>query len=149
MNSWYPILKRLLKLHSNKRILQTSSLSASDQAAILHKVEHLFLDSDTWPARRSLFYLGMLPPLLPPRFQKPVHTHIAHECHSTSIRLAAQIWGAPRRANCEKTYNCLNHQLPQNRATLTFPSHFTTFSILPFLFHLVCLIAPSPSPSPL
>ena len=115
------------ELHLNiKRILQTLSLSMSDQAAILHKVEHLFLDSDTWPAQWSLFYLGMLLPLLPPRFQKLlIHTHIAHECHSTSICLAAQIWGAAHCANCGKIYNCLNHQLPQNHATLTLPSHLS------------------------
>jgi len=51
-----------LELCSNtKQILVASSLSPSDRKFIWDQVRDLFLDSDMWPAGRSLFYLGILP----------------------------------------------------------------------------------------
>ena len=57
--------------------------------------------------------------------QFTVHICIAHECHSTSIRLAAQIWGAVRCANYNKIHHCLNHQSLPNRTIVTLPSHLS------------------------
>jgi hypothetical protein len=80
-------------------IFQTSSLSPTDPAQILEKIDHLFLDSDIWPARRSQYYLGVLPPFFPPSLSLPqIHIRLAHELHTVSIRLAAQIWAVARRA---------------------------------------------------
>ena len=55
------------------------------------RVGNLFQDSDVWPAGRSLYYLGVLPQFFPRTIHSPqVHTRLSHECHTVSIRLAAQ-----------------------------------------------------------
>ena len=78
--------------------IHASSLFATDQIAILQLTTY----SDTWPARRPLFYLVILPPLLPSTF---LFTRVLlMSCHLTSVHLAAQIWGAARHANHDKIF---------------------------------------------
>jgi hypothetical protein len=82
---------------SLERILNTSSVPLADRTFILEQVNGLFLDLDVWPAGRSLYYLGLLPPFFPRTLDHPrMHTRLAHECHITSIQLAAQIWASAR-----------------------------------------------------
>src|SRR5437016_8771635 len=63
------------ELYTNvERILQTSSVPSTDRAFILNRVSTLFQDSDAWPARRSLYYLVVLPLFFPP----PLHHPLIH-----------------------------------------------------------------------
>ena len=104
-------------------ILQTPSISSATRSFVLHRVQNLFRDSDIWPARRSLYYLGALPPLFPPTTHHPqIHSRVAHECHMVSIRLAAQIWASARRI-------FFSHLFPnpssRSRPSLTLPTMFS------------------------
>ena len=101
-------------------ILQTSSISSATRSFVLLRVQNLFWDSDIWPARRSLYYLGALPPLFPPLVHQPqLHSRVAHECHTVSIHLAAQIWASARR-----TFYSRLHPSPL-RSSLTLPAMFS------------------------
>ncbi|KJA14059.1 hypothetical protein HYPSUDRAFT_173712 [Hypholoma sublateritium FD-334 SS-4] len=115
-------LSRASELSSNiTRILEASTTAPADRKFVHDRVQDLFLDSNMWPAGRSLFYLGVLPPLFPPMFEDlPLHTRIAHECHTASIRLAGQIWGAVRRRHFDHLSQ--NPRMTSTRTTLTLPS---------------------------
>ena len=112
------------------RILESSSISSADRALVLKRVGNFFQDSDAWPAGRSLYYLGILPQFFPPTIHSlQIHTRLAHECHTVSIRLAGQIWAAAR---C-KTFSALHYPI-RTRSSLT---------LLPT--HLARILPPSPS----
>ena len=111
------------------RVLQSSSIPSTDRTLILQRVGNLFQDSDIWPAGRSLYYLGVLPHFFPysiPNLQ--IHTRIAHECHTLSIRLAGQIWATARCASFSKL-----HSSTRSHSCLTLPPH------------LARILPPSPS----
>ena len=121
-------------------ILSTYSLPPEDLAFIMERVSHLFLDSEVWPSRRTAFYLGILPRLVPHSHVCSVmHTRVAHQAHTLSIQLAGRIWGSTRRAAH------VNHKVDTNRNEVTpsFPFHLT---------YLLCfttfLFPPSPSHFP-
>jgi hypothetical protein len=64
------------RLHQATRtILTTYNLPPQDIAFIMERVSSLFFDSDVWPSRRTAFYLGILPRLVP-------HSHSAPGTHS-------------------------------------------------------------------
>jgi len=121
---------RASELYSNVNwILDASATPPPDRQFVQDRVKYLFLDLDIWPARRSLFYLGILPPLFPPAFHKlPIHIRVVQDCHTASIRLAAQIWGAARRSY-SKIHFGHNCNISHIRTTLTLPSIF--FRVLP------------------
>ena len=101
-------------------ILQTSSISSATRSFVLLHIQNLFWDSDIWPAQCSLYYLGALPPLFPPLIHQPqLHSCVAHECHTVSICLAAQIWASA----CRTFYSRL-HPSPL-RSSLTLPAMFS------------------------
>ena len=111
-------------------LLQASSINPADQKFIQDQVRDLFLDSDIWPAQRSLFYLGLLPPLFPPMFNEPpIHTHIAHECHTTSIRLAGHIWAAARHHYFHQHF-AINHTNTSTRTTIVTTLIGSDFSVV-------------------
>jgi hypothetical protein len=98
---------------SLERILQTSSVPLVDRTSILDRADGLFHDSDAWPAKRSLYYLGLLPPFFPHTLDHPrMHSRLAHECHVTSIRLAAQIWASARCFLYSRLYPPTRTHLP-------------------------------------
>ena len=78
-----------------------AALSDSIRSHVDHIVVHLFRDDASWPLGSSLFYLGLLPPLLPNNFpysslstvSRRLLTCMAHSCHPSAIRLAGRIWG--------------------------------------------------------
>ena len=113
---------RTAELLSNVgRILQPSSITSADRTLILERVGDLFQDSDVWPAGRSLYYLGVLPHFFPNTIHNPqIHTRLSHECHTVSIRLAAQIWGSARSASFSKLHH---HHSTTSRSSLTLPTH--------------------------
>ena len=105
-------------LSNIKQILEATSISVPDQIFIQEQVKCLFLDSNIWLSCRSLFYLGILPQLLPSMFQdSPIHTHISNMCHTTSIRLAGQIWGT---VHC--TYSKTNSNITTVRGLMSDPT---------------------------
>ena len=110
---------RASELTSNVgRILQSSSIPPADRTLILDRLCNLFQDSDAWPAGRSLYYLGILPPFFPHTLHCPqIHTRLAHECHTVSIRLAAQIWATARCAAYSKS-----HPPTRSRSSVVLPS---------------------------
>ena len=59
-----------------------------------------------------------------------LHTRISHECHTVSIRLAAQIWGTARSASFSKLHH---DSSARSRSSLTLPTH------------LARILPPSPS----
>jgi hypothetical protein len=107
-------------LHSNiSTFLQTSAVDQTNRDLILDKISNLFSDSHIWPARRSLYYCGVLPPFFPPSLDQPrIHTRIAHECHLVSIRLAAQIWATARRMSYTNSHSSSSYVPP----SITLPS---------------------------
>jgi hypothetical protein len=111
---------RTSELHSNvDRILHSSSVTSTDRSFILERVDDLFRDSNVWPAGRSLYYFGVLPPFYPSTLDHPqIHLRLAHECHITSIRLAAQIWASTRCAFFSNLYPSNHTRLP----SITLPS---------------------------
>jgi hypothetical protein len=124
---------RISELNSNvASILQTSSVSLSDRTLILDRIGNLFQDSNVWPSRRSLYYLGVLPRFFPASLHQPqIHIRLANECHITSIRLAAQIWATAR---CHAYSTTFTHSSPtRTRLSITLPSH------------LARILPPSPS----
>lgn len=77
-------------------ILEASPTCPANRKFVQDRVRDLFPESNIWPAGRSLFYLGILPPLFPPTFNDlPLHTRVAHECHT----------GALFVASCQYTYH--------------------------------------------
>jgi hypothetical protein len=64
-------------------------------------LDNLFGDRQPWPLASSRFYLGLLPPLIPPSINPSslspavfrLTSKFAHRCHTSAIRLTAQIWG--------------------------------------------------------
>ena len=110
-----------LELYTNiNQIMKASSIPLPVQKFIQEQVNNLFLDSNIWPAWWSLFYLGILPPLFPPAFQDlSIHTHITSMCHTTSIRLASQIWGT---VHCTYFKTDFKNKVSSNRSTITLPS---------------------------
>jgi hypothetical protein len=119
------------------RILQTTSVPTADRLFILDRVSDLFLDSDTtWPAGRSLFYLGVLPIFFPRNLDNPrIHSRLAHECHTFSIRLAGQIWASARCALFAKFHSSSRTQshiitLPSFLSRILPPSpSYSSFSV--------------------
>jgi hypothetical protein len=84
---------------ATRTILTTSNLSPQDLAFINERVSNLFSDSDVWPSRRTAFYLGILPRLVPDsHVGSIIHTRIAHQAHTISIQLAGCIWGSACQA---------------------------------------------------
>ena len=73
----------------------------------------LFRDAPSWPLASSLFYLGLLPPLLPTTTPNPslppeshhVFTCLAHSWHTSAIRLAARIWGKVLQQHLSSTHD--------------------------------------------
>jgi hypothetical protein len=86
-------------------ILTNTSLPTSISSHITNVGSNLFRDDESWPLHSSHFYLGVLPPLLPP--STPRHsltteshrtlTRLGNSCHLSAIRLTARIWGAVLR----------------------------------------------------
>jgi hypothetical protein len=56
------------------------------------------MDSQIWPSERASYYLGILPPFLPPSLVgSRLHLRITHIAHITCVQLAGRIWGEVRR----------------------------------------------------
>jgi hypothetical protein len=99
-------------------------LPPKDIAFIMEQISNLFFDSDVWPSRRTAFYLGILPRLVPhSHIGSTMHTRIAQQAHTLSIQLAGRIWGSTRQAAH------INHKPKRRRIVLSLPSHLST------LFH--------------
>ena len=74
------------------------TLSQDDQSFIFEQVRDLFSDSHIWPSRRTAYYLGILPSLVPSsHVGTRVHVRISHIAHLVCIQLAGWIWGEVRR----------------------------------------------------
>ena len=86
-------------LHDNiASILHLHALPQEDKSFIYDWVRDLFIDSPIWPSKRSAYYLGILPTLLPPSCVGTcLHIRISHFAHVSSIQLAGRIWGDVRR----------------------------------------------------
>jgi len=91
-------------LSSSTTLLVTSTLDSTNCQMILERARGIFHDSDTWPAHRSLYYIGVLPNILTveletrqPTVNHTLHTRLTHNWHTTSIRLATRIWSEARR----------------------------------------------------
>ena len=110
---------RASELISNvNRILESPLIPPAHRTSILDRIGNLFQDSDAWPAGRSLYYLGILPSFFPHTLHcHQIHTRLAHECHTVSIRLAAQIWAAARCESYSKS-----HPPTRSRSTVILPS---------------------------
>ena len=82
--------------------LSGTTLPPSVCSHIDHIITHLFRDDDPWPLGSSLFYLELLPPLLPhprhcPTLGVDAHhllVRVAHSCHTSAIHLTGCIWGS-------------------------------------------------------
>ena len=99
-------------------ILESPLIPPAHRTSILDRIGNLFQDSDTWPAGRSLYYLGILPSFSPHSLHcHQIHTRLAHECHTVSIRLAAEIWAAARCESYSKS-----HPPSRSRPSLVLPS---------------------------
>jgi len=101
---------------------------------LTHIVTHLFWDDDCWPLGSSLYYMGLVPPLLPPTHPLSLlstdsHwllTWVAHSCHSSAIQLAAHIWGMVLRQYGLSATSPSSGQavgLRSSRLALVLPSH--------------------------
>ena len=105
-------------MYVNTYVVSSDTLPV--QKIIQETVKDLFLDLNIWPHQRSLFYLGILLPLLPLMFQNsPIHTHIANMCHTTSIRLTGQTWGI---VCCSYFKTHSNFKTSPNHTTITLPA---------------------------
>ncbi|PPR03462.1 hypothetical protein CVT26_007878 [Gymnopilus dilepis] len=63
---------------------------------VLEQANGLLLDSDIWPTKQSYYYLGITPniKLVGDTVQtKSLRTRLLNVWHTSSIRLAARIWG--------------------------------------------------------
>jgi hypothetical protein len=72
-------------------------------------LDSLFTDGDLWPCAASLYYRGLLPPLvghlddeslghLTSLQHQRLLRRLANDCHTTSVHLAGRIWGIVRRS---------------------------------------------------
>jgi hypothetical protein len=117
-------------------MLTNTSLPIPLSSHLLHMVPHLFKDDVSWPLGSSRFYLGLIPPLLPPSASKqslsdeanrPI-TRLAHSCHLYSIRLTGRIWGIVVRhylteTSLTRVRGCLDRDSLLRKAHLAFPTH--------------------------
>jgi hypothetical protein len=53
-------------LSDTQRLMSDSDLPPPLSSHLQHTTAHLFQDDSSWPLHSSCFYLGLLPPLLPP-----------------------------------------------------------------------------------
>jgi hypothetical protein len=106
---------------------------------VTHVVTHLFRDDDSWPLGSSLFYLGLLPPLLPTTcpyssLSMDAHrllTRVAHSCHHSAIRLAARIWGMVlRRSALHNSSQPQGLDVGSRSSALPLPPHLQHFLLL-------------------
>jgi len=105
-------------------ILDTYSLSEHDISFVTERVSNLFSDSNVWPSRRTGYYLGLLPRLVPPSYTGSImHSRLAHHSHTIAVQLAGRIWGLVRQASRN------NNRQQRVRTTLSLPSHLSA------LFH--------------
>ena len=128
---------------ATRTLLHTyGSLSEHDISFITERVSSLFCDSDAWPSRRTGYYLGLLPRLVPPSYLGSVmHSRLAHHSHTIAVQLAGRIWGLVRQAS-------RNHSNRQQkvRTTISLPHHLSalfhtrSYGRLPFLYCLIFLI---------
>ena len=93
-------------LSSSTTLLDASLLNPTHCQTILEQARGLFYDSDTWPAQRSLYYIGILPafptvksPLAETLTYKTLFTRLANDWHTISIRLTARTW-----SECQKHF---------------------------------------------
>ncbi|KAL0946881.1 hypothetical protein HGRIS_013047 [Hohenbuehelia grisea] len=88
----------------------------------------LFSDTHIWPARRSHFFLGVIPPVLQAADAGLLHsrtlTRVAGIWHSTAIRLAARIWGDYKRRT-----NTRPRHMTSRRTPLSLPPHLQHLAI--------------------
>ena len=128
-------------LSSSTTLLDASTLDSTNHQTILERARGIFHDSDTWPAHRSLYYISVLPNILTvePETRQPtvnhtLRTRLAHDWHTTSIRLAARIWSeAWRHSRIQSSLPraprksiSLPH-LFQNMIPYTYPSLYISF----------------------
>ena len=118
-------------LSSSATLLDASTLDPAHRQTILERARGPFYDSDTWPAQRSLYYIGVLPafptveaPIMGPWTNKTLLTRLANDWHTISIRLAARIWSESRKHSRER-----NSTPRAPRKLISLPSHLE--SILP------------------
>jgi hypothetical protein len=126
-----------------ERVLTQQSFTPSVTSHLEHAVTHLFQDDPSWPLHSSRFYLGLLPPLLPspmtldsaPGESRRPLLRLAHSCHSSSIRLAARIWGSALRHYLSSTAKPGPRQ-PLSTASLLLKSNLSLPTHLQYLLHI-------------
>ena len=72
-----PLSERQRLKTAASTILNAHELLKQDTILIIERVSNLFSDSDVWPSRRTAFYLGISPCLVPPH-----HWHTGSDMHS-------------------------------------------------------------------
>ncbi|KAF8959911.1 hypothetical protein BDZ97DRAFT_1835533 [Flammula alnicola] len=108
--------------------LETFNLDTTTFIFTLRVIDELFADSPSWPTARSLYYLGVIPPLSLPSErmqsitalqQQRLCRNLAHEFHFSAIHLTARIWGIVRR-----TFPTFSSS-SKSPKTLTLPNHLS------------------------
>jgi hypothetical protein len=100
-------------------------------------VVRLFQDDACWPLGSSLFFLGLLPPLLPRNYSESsltpdthrILSRVAQSCHTSAIRLAARIWGLAARHAASSSSTTLPHPpwASSQGSAFVLPSHLHHF----------------------
>jgi hypothetical protein len=130
-------------LSDTERLMSDSNLPPPLLSHLQRTTVHLFQDNSSWPLHSSSrFYLGLLPPLLPPTTSSQslttqsqrLLTRLAHSCHTSAIRLAARIGGLVVRDYLSSTRKPSFR--PANRDSLLRASNLTLPPHLQFLLHL-------------
>ena len=108
---------------SSTTLLDASTLDPAHLQTILEQARGLFYDSETWPARRSLYYIGVLPalPTAESSTNRTLHTRLANDWQTVSIGLATRIWSESRKHSREQ------HSTPRApRKSISLPHLFET-----------------------
>jgi hypothetical protein len=126
-----------------ERVLAQLSLPPSVTSYLEHAITHIFQDDTCWPLHSSRFYLGLLPPLLPPPMTLDSVTgeshrlllRLANSCHTSAIRLAARIWGSAVRHYLSLTGKS-GARRPLTRESLLHSSNLSLPTHLQYLLHI-------------
>jgi len=127
-----------------EHILNNLTLPTTISSHLVRVITHLFRDDSSWPLHSSRFYLGLLPPLLPPTTShkslapdsQRALTRLAQSCHTSAIRLTVRIWGMALRHYLEMSSTSGSRAVRTNRDALLRNSKLSLPPHLNYLLHL-------------